>query len=158
MFRKKWWLNYHLTLNYNELDPVYFVPAADLTWNAAQKVNKINLQLLKNFHDYIWLENRITGMGDACSLSTCYKQINNVFDNYNPEAPTHYISALGASNLCGYIMSQSLPVESFSWLFKSEIENFSILNCAQESSIGCILEMDFFIHHICTPFINDLSI
>ncbi|KFM58434.1 hypothetical protein X975_13863, partial [Stegodyphus mimosarum] len=129
-------------LKYYELDPVHFVTAADSTWNAGLKLTKIELQLLNNVNDYIWFENQMRG--GICLLGTRHKVANNPYirDSFNPQKPTNYIVALDANNLYGYVMSQFLPTGSFSWLSKTEIEKFDILNSKEESNVGYILEVD----------------
>ncbi|KFM69478.1 hypothetical protein X975_26328, partial [Stegodyphus mimosarum] len=79
---------------YYELDPVHFVTAADLIWNARLKLTKIELQLLNNVNDYIWLENQIRDR--ICLLGTCHKLANNpyIIDSFNPKEPMNCIVAL----------------------------------------------------------------
>ena len=49
---------------------------------------------------------------------------------------------LDANNLFGWAMSQPLPTHDFAWLTENEIEDLNVLNVADSSEEGFILEVD----------------
>lgn len=124
------------------LDPVHFVTAAELTWNAGLKFSKAELQLFQNVDQYLWIESQLRG--GICLLGTRYVKANNpcIPENYNPLQHSNYILAYDCSNLYGYSMSESLPMGNFSWLTRSEVKNFDVLKCKKNSAVGYILEVD----------------
>ena len=143
---------------YYKLDPVFFITGAELTWNAGLRYSKVELQLLTNVTDYLWIE---TGMrGGICFLGTRYVEANNplIPETYDPMLKHNYILALDVSNLYGYIMSQSLPTGNFSWLTESEIANFNILQTKSTSDVGFILETDLIYPSTFHDFHNDMPL
>lgn len=133
------------------LDPVHFLTAAQLTWNAGLKYTRVELELLTNVNDYIWLE---SGMrGGISFLGTRYASANSPYipETYDSNKPQNHILALDANNLYGYVMSQKLPIGNFSWLTPDEVTNFNLLEYDENSDVGFILEVDLFcppsLHH-----------
>ena len=78
-----------------------------------------------------------------------YEKANNKYmKNYDKNKESSYMQYLGANNLCGWAMSQKLPVDGFKWIETSLIDKkFNtfiklIKNCDEESDEGYILEAD----------------
>ncbi|GIY47828.1 uncharacterized protein CDAR_293691 [Caerostris darwini] len=131
-FRKK-------SMHYYDLDSIYFVTSAELTWNAGLKFTKVELQLLSNVNDYIWFESQMRG--GICFLGKRYIKANNSYvEDYDKNKPHIYIVALDANNLYGYVMSQPLPVGNFSWLTPEEVLDFNVFDYGKNSEIGFIVE------------------
>ncbi|GBO03861.1 hypothetical protein AVEN_192279-1 [Araneus ventricosus] len=98
------------SLKYYELDPVHYISVSELTFDAGLKFCKIELQLLGNINDYIWLE--IQMRGEICLVSKRYAKANNPFlvSDYDPSQAHSYILALDIVNLYGHATSQFLPM------------------------------------------------
>ena len=66
-----------------------------------------------------------------------YAKANNKYmKDFNLEEESKFIQYLDANNLCGWAMSQPLPVSNFKWMTGSELENW------EADGKGCILELD----------------
>ncbi|GBL71224.1 hypothetical protein AVEN_264230-1 [Araneus ventricosus] len=146
------------SLKYYELDPVHYISVSELTFDAGLKFCKIELQLLGNINDYIWLESQMRG--GICLVGKRYAKANNPFlvSDYDPSQAHSYILALDIVNLYGYAMSQFLPYGSFYWLSLDEIDNFDVLNILPNSDKGYILEVDLEIPESEHERLNDLPL
>ena len=71
------------------------------------------------------------------------KANNKYMKNYDKNEESSYIQYLDANNLCGWAMSQKLPVNGFKWINDvTEIDEKYIKNYDQDSDKGYILEVD----------------
>lgn len=127
--------------NYN-LDPVYFVSSADLSWNCGLLISKAELQLFTDVTMYIFLESQIRG--GICLLGKRHSIANNPYipDTFDPTREHSYILTLDAINLYGKCLSEQLPIGHFKWLNKEEINNFNIFDYGKTSDRGFFLEVD----------------
>lgn len=148
----------NLSLKYYELDPVHYISISELTFDAGLKFCKIELQLLGNINDYIWLESQMRG--GICLVGRRYARANNpsLPSIYDPSKPHSYILALDIVNLYGYAMSQFLPYGDFYWLSLEEINNFDVLTIPQNNDKGFILEVDLEIPESEHDRLNDLPL
>ena len=82
--------------------------------------------------------------GGICQAIHRYVKANNKYmKNYDKNNESSYIEYLDANNLCGWAMSQKLPVNGFKWVEKSSRFNeIFIKNYNENSDIGCLLEVD----------------
>ena len=48
-----------------------------------------------------------------------------MYENYDKNIESSYIKYLDANNLCGWVMSQKLPVNGFRWVNQKKLSNFS---------------------------------
>ena len=108
----------------NGLDPVYFMSAPGLAWQACLKKTQAKLELLTDY-DMIWMiEKGIRG--GICQAIHRYAKANNKYvKNYDKNNKSSYIEYLDANNLCGWTMSQKLPVKSFKWVKKKNLTKTS---------------------------------
>ena len=108
----------------NGLDPVYFMSAPGLAWQACLKKTQAKLELLTDY-DMIWMiEKGIRG--GVCQAIHRYAKANNKYvKNYDKNNKSSYIEYLDANNLCGWTMSQKLPVKSFKWVKKKNLTKTS---------------------------------
>ena len=71
--------------------------------------------------------------------------------HYDPEKPTSYIYLLDFNSLYPSIMADfRLPTHGFKWLTQNEMDNFDVMNIADDSDTGYILVVDLEIpveHH-----------
>ena len=113
-----------MCLNIYKLDPVYFVLAPGFTWQVCLKKEWSKLELLTDYDMILMTEKVIRG--GICQATYRYAKANNKYmKNYNKNIESSYIECLDANNLCGWAMSQKLPVNDFKWIKKEELSNFN---------------------------------
>ena len=97
------------------LDPGHYVSSPGLSWDAMLKMTGINLELITDIDQQLFVER---GMRGGISIITHrYAKANNKYmKNYNPEDDTTYIMYLDANNLYGWAMIQPLPYGGFRWV------------------------------------------
>ena len=111
-------------LSIYELDPVYFVSAPGLAWQACLKKTGVKLELLTDYDMILMIEK---GIRDGiCQATHRYAKANNKYmKNYNKNIESSYIEYLDANNLYERAMSQKLPVKDFKWIKKEELSKFN---------------------------------
>ena len=73
-----------------ELDPVYFVSAPGLAWQACLKKTGVKLELLTNYDMLLMVEKGIRG--GICQATHRYAKANNKYmNNYNKDIKPSYI-------------------------------------------------------------------
>ena len=80
-----------------ELDPVYFVSAPGLTWQACLKNTKVKLELLTDYDMQMMVKNGITS--GICQANSKY------IKKYNKSIESSYIAFLQANSFHGWAMS-----------------------------------------------------
>ena len=97
------------------LDPGHYVSSPGLSWDAMLKMTGINLELITDIDQQLFIER---GMRGGISIITHrYAKANNPYMKfYNPEDDTTYIMYLDANNLYGWAMIQPLPYGGFRWV------------------------------------------
>ena len=133
-----------MCLNIYELDPVYFVSAPGLAWQACLKKTGVKLELLTDIDMLLMVEKGTRG--GICQAIHRYVKANNKYmKNYDKDIISSYLTYLDANNLYGWAMSQKLPVNGFKWIKKEELskcnENF-IKNYDENNDKGYFLEED----------------
>ena len=95
-----------------ELDPVYFVSAPGLAWQACLKKTGVKLELLTNYDMLLMVENGIRE--EICQATHRYAKANNKYmKNYDKNNESSYIAFLNANNLYGWAISQKLSLNCF---------------------------------------------
>ena len=124
------------------LDPVYYVSAPSLTWDAMLKITKEKLQLVSDPEMFRMIDGGLRG--GICMITKRYARANNpqLGEHYNPNLPKSYIVYLDANNLYGWAMSQALPSDGFMWLQPAEYENINWLQQTDTQEYGYIVECD----------------
>ncbi|CAL1535717.1 unnamed protein product, partial [Lymnaea stagnalis] len=123
------------------LDPAYFYGLSGLSWQAALKQTKPNLDLLTDREMYLMIESGIRG--GVAMISHRFATANNPrLPDYDATKPKTYVIYLDANNLYGWAMSQYLPTGEFTWLTPEEIEDFKIDDVQIDAETGYILEVD----------------
>ena len=107
----------NMCLNIYELDPVYFVSAPGLAWQACLKKTEVKLELLTDYDMILMIEKGIRG-GICQAIHRHTKANNKYMKNYNKNIESSYIQNLDANNLYGWAMFQKLPVKDFKWIKK----------------------------------------
>ena len=105
------------------LDPVYFVSAPGLVWQACLKKTEVKLELITDYDMLLMIEKGIRG--GICQATHRYAKANNKYmKNYDKNIESSYIEYLDANNLYGWAMSQKLPAKGFKWVKKKKLSQF----------------------------------
>ena len=134
----------NMSLDIYGLDPVYFVPAPGLAWQACLKKTEVKLELLTDYDMLLMFEKWIKG-GIFQATHRHAKANNKYMKNYDKNIESSYIEYLDANNLYGWAMSQKLPVNDFKWIKKEELSKFNedfIKNYDENGNTGYFLEVD----------------
>ena len=87
-----------------ELDPVYFVSAPGLAWQACLKMTIVKLELLTDYDMILMTENSIRG--GICQATYRYAKANDKYmKNYDKNIESSFIEYLDANNLYRWAMS-----------------------------------------------------
>jgi len=122
-----------------ELDPCWYFTAPGLARDACLKKTGIQLELLSDINMLLKFEKGIRG--GVSMISKRYEKANNKYmKGFNLEEESKFIQYLDANNLCGWAMSQPLPVGNFKWMKESELKNWQEIS--SHEGRGCILEVD----------------
>ena len=125
-----------------ELDLPYFLSAPGLAGQACLKKTEAELELLTN-NDMSLLIEKVT-RGGICQPKHRYAKANYKYmKNYDKNTTSSYLVHLDANNLCGWAMSQKLPVNGFEWIEDLSIYRRLIKNYDENSDNGYFLKVDF---------------
>ena len=132
----------NMCLNIYELDPVYFVSAPVLAWQACLKRTGVKLELLTDYNMILMIEKGIRS--GICQATHRYAKANNKYmKNYDENIEPSYLLYLDANNLYGWAMSQKLPVKCFKWVEDlSQFNKDLIKKYDEKNDIGYFLEID----------------
>ena len=98
-----------------EVDPVKFLSAPGLAWQAALKKTEVKLELLTHTDMILMVEKGIRG--GICHAIHQYAKVNNKYmKEYDKNEESLYLKYWGVNNLYGRAMSQKLPVNNFEWI------------------------------------------
>ena len=102
----------NMCLDIYGLDPVYFVSAPGLAWQACLKKTGVKLELITDYDMILMIEKGIRG--GICQATHRYAKANNKYmKNYNKNIKSSYLIYLDANNLYGWAISQKLPENGF---------------------------------------------
>ena len=120
------------------MDPAHYFTAPGLAWDAALKVNEVELELLSYPDILLMIEKGIRG--GVSTISNRYGKSNNRYmgNRYDASKPTKYITYLDPNNLYGWAMSKPLSTQCFKLMESNELENWK--------NYSCILEVDLEYH------------
>ena len=91
-----------------ELDPIYFVSAPGLAWQACLKTTGVKLELIADYDMILMIEKGIRG--GICQATHRYAKASNEYmKNYDKNNESSNIEYLDANNLYGWEMSQNYP-------------------------------------------------
>ena len=133
-----------MCLNIYELDPVYFVSAPGLAWQACLKKTGVKLELITDYDMILMIKKGIRG--GICQASHRHAKANNSYmKNSDKNIELSYLEYLDVNNLCGWAMFQKLPVNDFKWVEKETLSKFDedfIKTYDENGNIGYFLEVD----------------
>ena len=124
------------------LDPVYFLSAPELAWQACLKKTGVKLELLTDVDMLLMIEKGIRG-GICHSIYRHTKANNKYMKIYDKNNESSYLIYKDANNLYGYAMSKKLPVDGFEWVkYLCKIDEDFIKNYDEDSDVGYFIEAD----------------
>lgn len=127
-----------------QLDPAHFYTSPGLAWQAMLKKTGIELELLTDMEQYMFVESGIRGGLTFIGKRYC-KANHEQCDDYDKDKDKVYISYQDANNLYGCAMRRPLPVGGFHFLPQDQVLQFNkdkILNIDEEGPMGYIFEVD----------------
>lgn len=130
------------TMQTFSIEPFYYNTAAALSFDAMLKHTKVELERIRDIDQYLFIESSIRG--GICVNNVKYLHANNphIPNVYDASKEISYICSWDVNGLYSFILSQSLPMHSFSWC--SNIQNESdIFKLLENPNTGCIIEADF---------------
>ena len=111
-------------LQHYGLDPAHNYTSPGLFWQAALKMADLELDLLTDIDQHLFIEEEIRG--GVAMISHRYARANAPgMENYE---------ASNANNLYGWAMSQPLPTSNFKWLIDKEMEELDVMMVPDDSS------------------------
>lgn len=123
------------------LDPLHYVSAPSLCFDAMLKITNVQLDTLPSVDMYLFFTKSIRG-GMAGASSRHAVANNDCCRHYDPAEPVSHMIALDANNLYGHSLSQQLPTGEFRWLTSAELETFDVSTVPENSAYGYVLEVD----------------
>ena len=131
-----------MCLKVYHLDPVKFLSAPGLAWQAALKKTEVKLELLTDINMLLMIQKRISG--GICHAIHWYAKTNNKYmKDYDKNKESSYLKHWDVDNLYGCTKSQKLPVNKFQWIEEtSQFNKGFIKNYNKESDEGYFLEVD----------------
>ena len=102
-------------LDIYQLNPIHFLSAPGLTWQACLRKTGIELELLTDPDMLLTFEDGSRG-GMCNAIHRYAKASNKYMNNYNKNVESSFIEYLDANNLYGWAMSNKLPVGEFEWI------------------------------------------
>ena len=130
-----------MCLEIYELDPVRFVSAPNLAWQACLKITDIELQLLIDVDMLLMFENGIRG-GTCQAIVPNINANNKYMNNYVKELVSSYLMYLDANNLYGGAMCRMLPDSEFNFVDPTYFDKEYIKNYDDNYEYGALLEVD----------------
>ena len=127
-------------LKHYGLDPAHYYTSPGLSWDALLKCTGTKLELLTDCNMYLFIEKGMRG-GISTEMQRYAKANNPHLHDYDSDKETSYILYLDANNLCGWAMSQPLPVGGFRWKQTMPTEK-QIMSWQAKRKTGFILEVD----------------
>ena len=115
-------------MNAYKLDPLNYYTAPGLSWDALLKYTAIELELLTDYDQHLFIEKGMRG-GISMASKRHARANNPGVPGYDPSEEHNHIMYY---DLYGWAMSQPLPYSGFKWVDKPPAE----------PGKGCILEVD----------------
>ena len=124
------------------LDAVHNYASPCLSWQAALKMKDVELDLLTDIDQHLFIEEGIRE--GVAMISHWYARANAPgMENDDSSERSNYTMYQDTNNLYGRAMSQLLPKCNFKWLTDKEMEELDVMMAPDDSPRGYIWERDF---------------
>ena len=123
------------------LDPAHYYTSPGLSWYALLKKTGIELELLTDYDQHLFIEKGMQG-GISMASKRHARANNPLVEEFDPGQPSSHILYLDANNLYGWAMSQCLSTSGFWWVDDCQQLAKTIAEQPADSPEGCILEVD----------------
>lgn len=125
-----------------ELDPVRFVSAPNLVWQACLRKTGIELELITDVDQLLMLEKGIIG-GICQAIVPLIKANNKYLKSYDCSKPSSFLKYLDANNLYGWAMCKKLPFKGFNFVDPKYYDEDMIKEFDEDiNDYSAILEVD----------------
>ena len=122
------------------LDPMHYVSAPSLCFDAMLKITRMELETLPSVDMYLFINKCIRG--GMTGASNRYARANNdCIQTYDSTKPVSHIIGLDANNLYGHSLTQPMPIGDFRWMTADEIKHFDV-NAILADDRGYFIEVD----------------
>ena len=139
-------------LQHYDLDPAHNYTPSVLSWQAALKMTDVELNLLTDFDQHLFIDEGIKG--GLAMISHWYARTNAPGkENYDASKSCSYIMYLDANNSYGWAITQPVPTFNFKWLTDEEMEELDLMMVPDDSSVRYILEYDLGKYYFCYLYI-----
>ena len=110
-------------LQHYGLDPAHNYTSPSLSWQAALKMMDVELNLLTDIDQHLFIEEGIRW--GIAMISHQYARVNaSGMENYDASKHNGYIMYLDSNSLYGWAMSQPLPMSNFKRLRDKEMKDW----------------------------------
>ena len=138
------WDNFReVCFNNYKLDVAYYYTAPSLAWDAMLKYSNIEMELITDYDQFMFIEHGIRG--GISQISHRYAQANNKYmkeiTKYDTNKEDKYLIYLDANNLYGWAMCNKLPYKNFKWNTE-EWTTDKILTLDDESDTGYLFDVN----------------
>ena len=124
------------------LDPVYFLSAPGLAWQACLKKICVKLELINDVDMLLMIEEGIR-RGICHSLLRHAKANNKYMEDYDENKESSFLIYTDYNNLYEKAMSEKLLVDGFEWIEDvSKIDEDFIKNYDDDSDVGYFIKAD----------------
>ena len=119
-------------MNHYELDPAQYYSAPGHALDAALKITKVQLELLRDPDLLLMIESCIRG--GIATISHRHAKANNKYmeTEFDPTKDSKFILYFDANNLYGWAMSKQLPTSGFEWMTDDELGDWKHVSCFLE--------------------------
>ena len=131
-----------MCLKIYHLNPVKFLSAPGLVWQAGLKKTDLKFELLSDINMLLMIEKLIRG-GICNTIHRCAKANDKYMKDYDKNKESSYLKYWEVNNLYGWAMLQKLPVNKFECIKDTfQFNEDFIKNYNEESDKEHFLEVD----------------
>ena len=124
-----------------QLDPMHYLTAPSMCWDAMLKITGVKLQMLTSVDMYLFFSNSIRG--GITGTSTRHAKANNDYcAEFDERQPISHILSFHVNNLYGMSLSQALPTDHFRWMTSDELKEFNAHAVPENGKRGYFVEVD----------------
>ena len=131
-----------MCLNYDGLDPAYYLTLPNYYWNTVLSLTGVKLQQIHIKEMYEMIENGLRGGMTQCSFKKVEANNKYLNEGYDKSKPSSYISYLDATNLYGLAMCKKPPYAVLK-LHYGRMDEKRVIKYSDDDDTGYMLEVDF---------------